>query len=287
MGISVAQAALSIRRVVDGNMSSLLHKQISLRGFDARYFSLLAYGGAGPVHACDVGRDLGMATIMVFPFSAEFCAFGAACADILHQYQSAQRIELYSSSEQRYLDCADDLNEVLEALDGAAKRDFAAEGLDVTRIEFDYEYSMRFGPQLGDFRLRAPIKRASSRNDIQMICQVFVQQYNEYFGAAAAYLEAGIEIKAITLWARLPRPRPQLLKASGRSYAPNPTASRRVLFSVASGYVETAIHDEGALRSGAVIEGPAVIERSDTSIVIPPDARFIKDPLGNGLITWK
>lgn len=286
MGVSVADAALAIRRVVDGHMSTLLYRQISMRGFDPREFTLLAYGGAGPVHAVDVGRDLQVERIMVFPFSAEFCAFGAACSDVLHQYQSAERVGLYSFARQEYLEDLDELNSILEDLEAKARHDFSAEALDVSEIEFEYEYAMRFGRQLGDFLVKVPMRRFASQDDVRALCDLFVREYNEYFGAAAAYLEAGIEVKSITLWAKLPRPRPAF-PPTRRGGEPEPVATRPVRFASTPDYVETAIFDEGALGGGAQVTGPAVIERPDTNIVLPPDVRYVKDERGNGTITWE
>lgn len=285
-GRELADAALAIRKIVDGQMASLLYRQISMRGFDPREFTLLAYGGAGPIHACDVARDLGIKRIMVFPFSGEFCAFGAACSDVIHQYHVAQRIGLYSFAEQQYLSDVDQLNTALESLENSARRDFEAEGLESDEVQFDYEFAMRFGRQLGDFVVSVPFQRVSDEDDVRAICGLFVERYNEFFGAAAAYIEAGIEIKAITLHARLIRPRPTFSAPQPSLEPPAPHATRNVRFSVSDDWIETPIYAEASLGSSSVIEGPAIVERVDTAALVPPDARYEKDSYGNGVITW-
>lgn len=287
MGLSIPEAAMAIRRIVDGHMTTLLYRHISARGLDPREFTLLAYGGAGPVHAADVARDLNIGKIMTFPFSAQFCAFGAACSDIVHQYQSARRIALFDYATQRYLDNLVELNNILDDLEVQAIRDFHAEGFSDDEIVFEYEYAMRFGRQLGDFVVRIPFRRFTSVTDVKDVCAKFVAEYNEFFGAAAAYLEAGIEVKSIVLWARVPRPRPSMEFAPPvAEFRSEPVSERHVWFVGEPDFVQTPVFADMLLPPGFSVRGPAIVERPDTAVLIPPCCTFEKDRHGSGTLAF-
>src|SRR5690606_26267952 len=94
MGVSVAEAARSIRTVVDNNMGDAIFKEIVLKGYDPRDFTIFSFGGGGPLHACSYAEVLQIPRVVVPPHAPVFSASGAAGLDLLHIYERSEHIVL-------------------------------------------------------------------------------------------------------------------------------------------------------------------------------------------------
>src|ERR1700730_9722748 len=102
LGIDVDEAALVIRKIVNGNMSSAIMKEVHLRGYSPEDFILFVGGGAGATHAEGFKGDIRKA--VTFPFSPVFCAFGSSTMDIMHVYEVSKKITLMSPGTQQLSD---------------------------------------------------------------------------------------------------------------------------------------------------------------------------------------
>ena len=89
LGVSVEEAALLAKRVVDASMGGEIYKEIVPKGFDPRDFILFAVGGGGPVHATGFASFAQLDTIVVFRFALTFCAYGSATMDLIHLYEKS------------------------------------------------------------------------------------------------------------------------------------------------------------------------------------------------------
>src|SRR5487761_191259 len=87
LGVSVTDAALLVKRIVDAHMGAVIHKETVLKGYDPRDFVIFAAGGAGPLHACGYAEAAGMTQVVTFPFAPVFCAYGSSTMDVLHVYE--------------------------------------------------------------------------------------------------------------------------------------------------------------------------------------------------------
>ena len=129
LGISLEEAALMVRRIVDGNMGQAIWRETVLKGFDPREFILFAFGGAGPTHCCGYARTAEMDRVVVFPFAPTFCAFGSSTMDIVHLYERSRYLHLVDPATNEYLTDYETFNRTVEALEEDAERDFAGDGL--------------------------------------------------------------------------------------------------------------------------------------------------------------
>ena len=99
LGIDVDEAAQRVRRLIDGLMGQEIYRQTALKGYDPRDFTMFAFGGAGPVHACDVAEHADVGSIMTFPQGSEFNAFGVGTMAVLQTYERTRMVELFDGDD--------------------------------------------------------------------------------------------------------------------------------------------------------------------------------------------
>jgi N-methylhydantoinase A/oxoprolinase/acetone carboxylase beta subunit len=285
LGIDVELGALMVKRIVDANMGQAIRHETVLKGFDPREFILFAFGGAGPTHCCGYARFAEMEKIVVFPFAPTFCAFGSSTMDVVHVYERSRHLHLLHPATGEYLTDYASFNEAVEALHDVAARDFEGEGYARDRLEYTIELDMKFGGQLNVKRVTSPVLRVEGPDDVLAIRQAFETEYSQAYSPLGLNPEAGIEIHNFVLRGRVPQPRPELPRHERRGADPSPaqTGTRRAYWEELGG-VETPVYRQELLESGNAIEGPAIVEAEDTTIVVEPGWRFELDEYLNALI---
>jgi N-methylhydantoinase A/acetophenone carboxylase len=285
LGVDVEEAALMVKRIVDANMGQAIRRETVLKGFDPREFILFAFGGAGPTHCCGYARFAEMEKIVVFPFAPTFCAFGSSTMDIVHLYERSRHLHLLHPATQEYLADYDGFNESVEALREVAARDFEGEGYERGRVEYVLELDMKFGGQLNVKRVTSPVLRVAGPDDVLAIREAFETEYSQAYSALGLNPEAGIEIHNFVLRGRVPQPKPELPRHEDTGADPSPaqTGTRRAYWEDL-GPVETPIYRQELLECGNAIDGPAIVEAEDTTIVVEPGWRFTLDEYMNALI---
>ena len=284
LGIEVEEAALRIKRIVDGNMGNEIFKETALKGFDPREFVLFSYGGAGPTHCSGYAGYVGVNKVVTFPFASVFCAFGASTMDIMHQYELSKHVILFDPKTGSLLDDYDVFNRTVEELQALAARDMQGEGFDPSRIIWSLELEMRYGTQLNSARVPSPRILVHSPEDVQAVLDAHTGEYKVVYGAIAAYPEGGVEIDTFVLKATVPMEKYRF--PAFPLEGADPSAARKGQRPVwwEDGQRDTIIYDRSLLRAGNVVEGPAVVEAEDTTYVVPPDRLFRIDRYLNGNI---
>jgi N-methylhydantoinase A/oxoprolinase/acetone carboxylase beta subunit len=271
LGIDVDEAALLIKRIIDAKMGAEIYKETVLKGYDPRDFAIFAAGGAGPVHCCGYAEAAHMREVVVFPFSSAFCAYGSSTMDVLHVYERSRRFTLLTTGRGEWLAAYDAFNEVVESLEELAVRDFAGEGFDPAQIVYDLELDMKFGGQLNVKRVAAPLLRVGSEADMRSLYAAFEREFSEAYSPLGLNPDAGVEIEAFVLKARLPHPveqRPTRPAAGNADPSAARTGTRDALFELETGYAATAVFDMALLEPGHRLDGPALVESDDTTVVV-------------------
>lgn len=280
LGVGVEEAALLIKRIIDAKMGAEIYKETVLKGYDPRDFVIFAAGGAGPAHCCGYADAAHMDRVMVFPFSSTFCAYGSSTMDILHVYERSRRFTLLSPGTGRWMTDYDAFNEVIESLKELAVRDFAGEGFDPADVVYELELDMKFGGQLNVKRVAAPLLSVGSEEDVRRLEEAFEREFSEAYSPLGLNPQAGVEIEALVLKARLPQ-RVEERPVVPVSEDPDPGAAlvgtREALFSEDAGYVETPVYDMTRLVPGHRIESPALVESEDTTVVVDPGWSLVVD----------
>ncbi|HEY3945056.1 MAG TPA: hydantoinase/oxoprolinase family protein [Solirubrobacteraceae bacterium] len=285
LGVSVNDAALMVRRIVDANMGQAIRRETVLKGFDPREFILFAFGGAGPTHCCGYARFAEMEKIVVFPFAPTFCAFGSSTMDVVHVYERSHHLHVLHPATGMYLDDYGSFNETVRGLREEALRDFAGEGYDPAEVTYELELDMKFGGQLNVKRVSSPLLELSTNADVVALRHAFEREYGDAYSPLGLNPEAGIEIHNFVLRGRVAQRRPELERHEFVSEDPSPAlVSTREAHWEDLGTVPTPVYSQELIRCGNAIDGPAIIEAEDTTVVIEPGWRYTLDSYLNGVM---
>ncbi len=262
--LTTEQAALGVVAVANAHMERALRVISVERGHDPRRFTLLSFGGAGGLHAAGLARGLGIPRVIVPPLASTLSAFGMLAADVIKDY--ARTVMLPGSTP------VPDLSAQLEALAERGYREILVESIPAKRIRIERFLDMRYRGQ--SYELIVPFS--------DTVYTDFHRLHEYRYGYAnnnAPVEVVNLRVRAVGQTTPPPlSPRPV--------QGPNPVAaylkSRRVFFTVDP--IETPFYRAESLEPGNRIQGPAVVVRSDTTILIGPTDRAEVDEFDNLLI---
>jgi len=284
LGIGVEQAAMIIRKIVNGHMASAIMKEVHLRGYSPEDFILFVGGGAGPTHAEGFKGDIPKA--VTFPFSPVFCAFGSSTMDIMHVYEASKRLTLMAPGTQELTEDYESFNKTVNALVESARKDLVGDGLDPAAAAFVLELDMLYGGQFHVKRALSPLLSIHSADDVRAICEAFKKEFSEAFSPFVVNPEGGVFVESFILKAIVTTKKVDLpkLPLEGINPAAAQKGSRPVYWAGANDFQPTPTFSYEALRPGNIVEGPAIIEGEYTTIVVPPSMRFSIDERQLGIL---
>ncbi|HEY2337230.1 MAG TPA: hydantoinase/oxoprolinase family protein [Burkholderiales bacterium] len=279
IGLTALETAAGVCRIVELNMADVIRKVTVEKGFDPRDFVLFAFGGAGPAHAGVFAAELGVKKVIVPQRKAAstWCAFGAAAADVLHIFEHT---EIMSTPVD-----AGGINKIISSLENKAKQLMADEGIAADRQRFEFSLDVRHKGQINEIEVLLPWSRVPARYEAALR-KAFVDRYEKLYGRGSALLGAQLELVVCRLRARALTPRPRLVKAKKLSAKIPKEAIRKPRTIQWASAKKTAVYDGDRLAVGNVIRGPAIVETSDTTVVVQPGRRLRVDQLGNFEITF-
>ena len=277
LGISLMEAAAGIAKIAEFKMADIIRKMTVEKGFDPRDFVLYAFGGAGPMHASVFGAELGVQKVVIplKQIASTWCAFGAASADILHVYE---QVDIQASP----LDF-ERINKVLDGLEAKAHAQMDKDGIPKARRQFSYTLDMRHKGQINEVEVMFPEKRLKA-NIYEKLRERFYERYEQLYGKGSSYRTARIEVVTMRLRATATTPRPKLPKAKSMTAVIAKQAKvkpREIYWMDMKKSVKTPIYDGAFLKPGNKIKGPAVIETTQTTVVIHPGRTLKVDAYGN------
>jgi N-methylhydantoinase A/oxoprolinase/acetone carboxylase beta subunit len=287
LGMTVEEAAFCMRKLVDGSMGNAISKETMLRGHDPRNFVLFSFGGAGPTHCCGYAKASHIPRLITFPLSPVFSAFSGSLMDIRHIHELSRSLVVVPPGHHQPVLDPSDYNAVVKKLLREARRSGRAVGLKPEKMSFFLELDMKYTKQLHVKRTRSPRLYLRDQEDVTDLLKSFINEYRKIFGSAGIYPEGGVSIESFILHAVYPLERPILKKIKIHEALPPREAkkgSRPVFWEEEKGFQKTPVYDYGRLRAGNVIEGPAVVEAHDTTIVIPHGVRFSMDAHMNNIM---
>ena len=259
LGLSTIAAAHAVHRISNGHMADFLRAKTIENGYDPRDFVLFAYGGAGPLHASALARELDIARVLVPRGNAAsvYSALGVLASDVL-QVRELTEPMLAPFDGAR-------VGELLRGLRDACDADLTTAGIETSKREIRFSADMRYVGQI--YEVEVPLPEVTAEDpDGALLPDRFDRRYSELFGEGAGYRKAGVEL--ITMRAtgvgysdRLP------LGPVMADEPPAPTAMRQVHF---DGHpaTEVEVFDGGQLGLHAVVRGPAIIEMPHTTLVL-------------------
>src|SRR5437870_1315559 len=252
--LSLDETILGVQRVVRASMAKAMRLVLARRGLDPKEYALLAFGGAGPMHAWALARELGARTVLVPFLPGAFSAYGILISPI--------RVE-YSRSVVRPLErAASVMRQTIEEFRERAASDLEAHGLDPRRSRVEASVDLRFRGQ--SYEISVPARGN--------LVRAFRREHRRRYGYASR--SERIELVTVRLVARVPRavPRP---RPPNRVAAVAPHG-RRVLFD--DGWHDTPVHARARLGADTEIDGPAVVSEDHVTTIVPPGVRAQHPP---------
>ncbi len=274
LGLDATRAAAAVIRVANMRMAGAIRMVSISLGADPRDFALFAFGGAGPLHACALARELAIPRVMVPSRPGITNAIGCVVADLRHDFTTTIGTPLETLDETR-------LHDIFAAQAAEGERLIAAEPVDITRMRHLYSVDMQFIGQT--HLLRVPLERPDV--DRATLRRLFEAAYFQRFRVELADIRANlVNANCSVIGTRAALDLSSLIDPKGRKATLEAarTGTRQVYFD--GDWHDTPIYWRDHLPAAFTLNGPAVIHQMDTTIVIEPGDIATGDPDGNILI---
>ncbi len=271
LGMSVEEAAQGILDVANANMERALRVVSVERGHDPREFGLVAFGGAGPLHATSLAADLDVPRVIVPRTAGVLSALGLLITDLVHDFSTSmiRRIEEVSP---------EDLEPVFEGFEEEASDRLAGEGLDDDRIEIERAVDLRYVGQ--SFELTVPLSGALTAETIEDATARFHERHEGRYGHASP--DEPVELVTVRLRARGLVETPTLAAAVTDGDPEDAIRDERAVVYDGESR-QTAVYARERLPVDSTIDGPAIVEGTESTVVILPEQSATVD--GYGTIT--
>ncbi|UHL63895.1 hydantoinase/oxoprolinase family protein [Paralcaligenes sp. KSB-10] len=265
-GLSLLDAAYGAHLIANSNMVRAIKSVSVERGRDPRDFVLMVFGGAGPIHAVGVARELGIKRVIIPPAPGVFSAFGLLRADV---EQHAARTVLTST---RNADLTT-INSVLEEMRAELVRVLTQEGYDQTAVITAPFADLRYQGQSSEITL--PLAGLPlTEKELRAVEQRFELEFERTYGHRSAHKQ--FELVTVRLIASVSRLISDFGEWADEPGAVGEPVLRNVYFGAQHGTVRTAVIPRAALAAQAR-QGPVIIQEYDTSVIVPPGCNAALD----------
>jgi N-methylhydantoinase A len=261
MGIPVEEAAWGIHATVNENMANAARVHAVERGQEVSRLPLFVSGGNGPLHGPGVARVLGSPAVIVPPAAGVLSALGFLSAPMSIDLVRSSHAELDDLGRDTALGWLDELRVEGEKV-------LTESGVPVDDIDHEHTLDMRFVGQGAEIQVPVP---ADGDDWIERVRDAFLEQYERRYGSVAPH-QVGVEILSWRVTSRGPDPSARLRFAAVDGGTDSLKGHRDVYFPD-TGAVRTEVHDRYHLAPATVLEGPVVVEETESTLVVPPGSR--------------
>src|SRR5919201_2998459 len=249
------------------------------KGYSPSDFTLLCYGGGGPLHVAGYTHGIPYEQVLIPEWAAGFSAFACACAEFESRFDRQVDLPLLpTQTDEERAGMIQLVTQTWRALEDRVLAEFDKSGEDPNSVTFTHMVRMQYYGQLVDIEVDSPGPELSNAEDAQALCDAFEQTYMRMYARAASSPELGYLVAQAIVKGSVPVEQPRLPVLPAASGEPPIKETRPVWWH--DGWTETAIHEMDDVRPGHALEGPAIIEAESTTFPIPPDRRARLDEHG-------
>ncbi len=267
---SVEQAAEMMLTISNNNMVQALRLASVYRGLDPRDFTLVAFGGAGPLFVAEIARESAVPTVLVPPKPGLVSALGLLMMDLRHEVSRSllRPVDELSDGE---------LADAFAGLEREVREHLAQEGVDAGAVLLEREVEMRYYGTTHTITHRV----ADGASSLEALAGAFEETHQQDYGYVVSRDVAQVELATIRVAGigQLPKIEPP----NELDDEPRPAESRPVFFS--GEFHETVVISRASLRPGDAFDGPAVVEQTDSTTIVPPGMSVVVDDHANLIIT--
>jgi N-methylhydantoinase A/oxoprolinase/acetone carboxylase beta subunit len=264
LGLSLTEAAWGIHQLVNENMAAAARIHIIERGHDPRRYALLAFGGAGPIHAAGVARILGQRRVVYPQAPGVLSAVGFLAAPAAFEFAQSRPQLLHAIDW-------DATNAMLLDLEKRARDLLLQAGVAAEQITIERTADARFAGQLQEISFPLPDGPLGSDQE-EAISSRFNRVYADLYG----HLHDEVPIELLT-WRVVARGQLAEVRIRNLPTSPEPTspqveAVRPVYWPEANGFIPTPVFTRSGLTPGMTLVGPAIVEERESTLLVPPGA---------------
>jgi len=278
LGLDIYKAAFGIYKVVNTNMAQGVRKASIARGYDPRSCALIVAGGAGPVHACDIAKELEMPMMLVPKASSVFCAAGMLMSNLRHDYN-----RVYQSLMDKSVVDVEMINSLLQEMREKGFATLQREGISSERMIFTYSADLRYEGQLSETEVVLPLTDGRFiQDDLPKLHQVFDKKHDALHGFSLP--EAELELICLRVKAEGVTEKPTFKELPYKSEDASAAVKAKRKIYYEGDFIDVPVYDGNEMAHGYRVIGPAVIEEPTTTILITPDFQVNCDKYGNYVI---
>ena len=279
LGLNLLEAADGILKIIEVKMEEAIKAVSSQRGYDIRDFTLVAFGGGGPMHAGRMALDLGIPSVLIPLTPGVHSALGLLMSDVKHDYV---RSKLAGLDE---LDLHE-INGLFAQIIEQAKTALGAEGFGDHEIKIDVFLDLRYAGQGYELTVPCPIPPLK-KSDLELMRRRFDSQHEQVSGHKAESEPVELVSLRLISYGLVPQAKLSPKKTTGQKVEQAQTGERKIYFGKEHGILNCRIYTRDLLEPGHNIVGPAVVEQLDTTTVIQPEQQATVDEYGNLLVREK
>jgi N-methylhydantoinase A len=259
LGMDVVDAAEGVVRIINVKMQEAIKAISTMRGHDLRDFKLLAFGGAGPLHAASMAADLGMAGVVIPLYPGVYSAMGLVMSDVTHDYIRSRLVSTARIAE-------DEVNAVFAELAARARADLVDENFPADRIDIEYALDLRYAGQ--GYEMTLPCPYPLQIGGLAPLRQSFDEEHRRRFGHTAPNEPVEIVSWRLRGIGRVPPVTLPKYQPAGMPLAKAVRETRKARF--AGHMLECPVYQRERLDVGVSFAGPAIIDQLDCTSVIAP-----------------
>ncbi|WP_367120445.1 hydantoinase/oxoprolinase family protein [Microcella sp.] len=279
LGSDIENSAAAVHDLVVAHMASAMREVTVAKGYDPRAFAFVAYGGTLPMFAAEIARRLTIERVIIPHNSSVFCAVGVLSSDYMVRLTRTIGDELDSIDE-------DAMGAIAEEMLGQARELLQAQGFSADDIALEYSGEFRFTGQHHELPMALDTATISA-SDAPQLSEQFFRLYERTYGAGTAWKDSTVRLVNYVVTARASRDKAQLTPAALSATAPNKiqTGSRAVFLPSKRSRENIPLYADDKFTPGSSVNGPAIIDASDTTIFVPPGFRASRDEFLNYVLT--
>jgi N-methylhydantoinase A/acetone carboxylase beta subunit len=272
LGLSVENAAAGVIELFDETLAYQAVAQVLGKGYSPVDYTLLCYGGGGPLHVAGYTAGVSYREVLVPAWAAGFSAFGCACGDYAYRYDLTIDMPIQPTAD------LDEKAGVGMMVDGGWQmlrervvEEFAKSGVEEGDIEFSNYVRMQYYGQLNDIEILSPHQAIETGEEVDDLIATFEEAYGKLYARSARSPELGYLVTNVIVTGSVKVEKPALPDEEDVAGEPEPKAARPVWWK--DDFTDTRIYEQDQLRAGHVVAGPAVIESPADTFAIPPGRR--------------
>ena len=271
LGLNMLEAATGIIKIVNTHMAVDLRRALREQGQDPRQFTLMPFGGAGPLHACYLARAVGISTILVPVYPGINCATGLLQTNVRHSYlrSAVGSLGKYPAAQ---------MNDLFEGLEQQAHVEAAAEGFESSAVKLTRQIELRYPHQGYTLGVECPASNIRD-SDKEKIRLSFDDLHKRIYGQAADEDPELVTFR-VTSEIAVPNFKTARIEAGDGNPQRACTGERQLYDADHQSYHVAKVYDRKQLRAGDTVQGPAIIDQYDSTTVVLADFTASVDGYG-------